>query len=94
MSAELRQVSGDIFQTHVSVSLLVSWSVVTILTNTPLKRWQVRSPTSPQHSINAIKLEGEFVLMQALLIRQISPEKMSVSNTLRTVRTPLRLLRF
>ena len=68
-------------------------NVVTIVTNSPLKWWRA-DPPRPQHSINAIKLEGEFVLMQALLITEISHEKMSVSRTLLNIRSSYRRIRF
>ena len=46
-----------------------------VVTNTPLKRWQVRVSHRAhcQHSINAIKLVGEFALMRATPIQIAEP---------------------
>ena len=38
-----------------------------------------------RHSINVIKLKGEFALIQALLIRHIIHEKMLVLNAFRAI---------
>ena len=86
MSNELREVSSDNLQT-------VRVCVVTIVTNTPLRRWQVRSLTSSTF-YQCNKIRRGICTNAALLIREISHEKMPVCRALENIRAHSGVIKF